>query len=117
MGMMAGGGMMGNRGMGGGMGMMKMMGMPPAGMKMDNMGAAGLPGESHLFHIGSTDFFLDHAEHLKFTAEQQAGMNAIKEKALLAHSAAQRKLDASEEELWSLTAATQPDSAVLRASG
>jgi Spy/CpxP family protein refolding chaperone len=99
-------------------GMMSMMGKPPSdamsGMAMPTA-LPGFPGASHLYHIGSTGFFLDHDEHITLTIEQQSALNAIKEKALLANANAQRKIDAAEQELWELTASDQPDAAKIEA--
>lgn len=94
------------------MGMMgdDMMGMPPAAAAPAmRSGLPGFPGASHLYHIGGTGFFLDHAEHIVLTVPQQAALNAAKEKALLDQASAQRDIDAGEQALWMLTAAGQPD--------
>ena len=69
----------------------------------------GFPGASHLYHIGATGFFLDHPEHITLTTEQQVALNKIKDQALLAKSAAERNIEKAEQELWTLTAADQPD--------
>ena len=113
----------GMSGMGGMEKMDGMMGMPPAGGGMGTMGGGGpmtaalpgFPGASHLYHIGGTGFFLDHAEHISLTVPQQAALNAIKEKALLAKAANQRKVDTAEQELWALTASDQPDATKIDA--
>ena len=121
-GMKAGGSSGGMSGMGGPEkmgGMMGMMGMPPGG----GMGGAGpmtaalpgFPGASHLYHIGGTGFFLDHAEHISLSIQQQAALNAAKEKAMLAKAVTQRKIDTGEQELWALTAVDQPDVAQIEA--
>ena len=106
-------------------GMMDMMKMEMAGMMgMGGMGAAapgampqsalpGFPGASHLYHIGATDFFLDHPQHLALTTEQQAGLNKAKEQAALAKSTADRAVQQAEQELWTLTGADQPDAAKI----
>lgn len=132
MGMMAGmmGGEMGGTGMGstrpmpgGGssgmdQGMMGMMGMPPdasmGGMAMPTA-LPGFPGASHLYHIGSSGFFLDHGQHITLTTDQQTALNQVKERALLARADSQRKIDAAEQELWTLTASDQPDAAKIEA--
>ena len=106
-------------------GMMDMMKMEMAGMMgMGAMPAAapgampqsalpGFPGASHLYHIGATDFFLDHPQHIALTTEQQAGLNKAKEQAALAKSTADRAVLQAEQELWTLTAADQPDAAKI----
>ena len=108
---------------GGGMGMMNgemmqmkgMMGMAPgAGMAMPSA-LPGFPGASHLYHVGSTGFFLDHAEHVTLTTQQQTALNAAKEKALLDKANAQRAIDGAEQELWTLPASDQPDTEQIEA--
>lgn len=99
---------------GGGMGCcMGAMGQSPgAGMGM-NMATSsalpGFPGASHLYHIGATGFFLDHADKVNINAAQQTKLNGIKQQALKEQADRQRQIDAMEEELWFLTAAEQPD--------
>ena len=106
---------------GGGMGMDKMEMAAMMGMGGGSMGAMsqsalpGFPGASHLYHIGATDFFLDHPQHISLTTEQQAGLNKAKEQALLAKSTADRAIEQAEQELWTLTAADQPDAAKIQA--
>ena len=116
----AGAGMSGMAG-GGGMGMMAMdkmemagmMGMAPMGGgasgAMPQSALPGFPGASHLYHLGSTGFFLDHKTHIALTTEQTAALNKAKEKAALAKSTADRAIEQAEQELWTLTAADQPD--------
>ena len=113
----SGGGMAGMEKMDG------MMGMAPGGGGMGGMAGTGpmaaalpgFPGASHLYHIGGTGFFLDHAEHISLTVSQQAALNTVKEKALLAKAANQRKVDTAEQELWALTALDQPDANKIEA--
>ena len=107
---------------GGGMGMdkMEMAGMMGMGAMSSGAGGAmpqsvlpGFPGASHLYHIGATDFFLDHPQHIALTTEQKAALNKAKEQALLAKSTADRAIQQAEQELWTLTAADQPDAAAI----
>jgi Spy/CpxP family protein refolding chaperone len=106
---------------GGGMGMEKMEMAGMMGMGGGSMGAMsqsalpGFPGASHLYHIGATDFFLDHSQHITLTTEQQAAINKVKEQALLAKSTADRAKEQAEQELWMLTAADQPDATAIKA--
>ena len=104
--------------------MMGVMGMAPksaggmAGMKsMGKMqvqaALPGFPGASHIYHIGATDYFLNHPEHIDLTAKQQGDLGRVKEKAVLAKTSAQRKIDEAEQELWTLTSADQPDAAKI----
>jgi Spy/CpxP family protein refolding chaperone len=111
----------------GGMGMMAMdktkmvgmMGMPPmsadAPDAMPQSALPGFPGASHLYHLGATDFFLDHEAHIALTTEQTAALNQAKEKATLAKSTADRVIAQAEQELWTLTASDQPDIAAIEA--
>ena len=116
-------GMSNGKGMGmgkmGKMGMASMMGMGAMSSDMaDTMPQSalpGFPGASHLYHIGATDFFLDHPQHVTLTTEQQAALNKAKEQALLAKSTADRAIKQAEQELWILTSADQPDVAKIEA--
>lgn len=108
-----------DRARGGMMGMddkeMGSMGMAPgAGTRMAMPSALpGFPGASHLYHVGSTGFFLDYADKLGLSVEQKSALNAIKQRTLSAQSATQRKVAEAEEALWTLTAAEQPDAAAI----
>lgn len=99
---------------------MDMMGMGSMGgqkgMKMRMTAALpGFPGASHVYHIGATDFFLDHPEHITLTSDQQIKLNAIKQKAVTDKANAQRKIEEAEQQLWELTAADQPDAGKIDA--
>ena len=108
-----------------GMGMMDDS-MEMAGM-MGNMGGAGGPamatpsalpgfaGASHLYHIGSTGFFLDHPEHIALSIEQRMMLNQIKERAELDKASTSRSEQEAEQDMWLLTAADQPDNAQIEA--
>lgn len=107
-------------GMGGGMGdkmgcCMGMMGAAPgAGTAMAMPSALpGFPGASHLYHVGSTGFFLDYAEKIGLSVEQKTALNGIKQRALTEQSASDRKVAEAEQTLWALTAADQPDAAAI----
>ncbi|MBX9658167.1 MAG: periplasmic heavy metal sensor [Nitrospiraceae bacterium] len=99
--------------MGGMMGGMKSSGM--GGMKGSPSTMPGQPGASHLYHIGSTGFFLDHDKHLSLTPEQRMTLNRLKEKALLDRATQQRRIDQAEQDLYLLTGADQPDAAKIQA--
>lgn len=108
-----------------GMCCMKMMGSMGAskmakkksmgGMKMSSSALPGFPGMSHLYHIGSTGFFLDHPTHITLTPDQQMTLNSIKEKATLDQSDADRKIEGAEQQMWQLTAADSPDANKIEA--
>jgi Spy/CpxP family protein refolding chaperone len=93
---------------------MDMMGMAPTAV-MKESALPGFPGASHLYHIGSTGFFLDHSEHITLTTEQQKSLNQMKEDSELAKNTAKRKIDQAEQELWQLTSADQPDEGEIEA--
>jgi hypothetical protein len=107
---------------------MGMKGMEMPGMKgMEMMGGKGMagmqtpsalpgfPGASHIYHIGSTGFFLDHSAHIKLTTEQQTALNQAKEKGLLEQSSFKRKIDDAEQDLWTLTSSDKPDATKIDA--
>ncbi len=114
---------------GGGMGMMGMDKMEMAGMMgmMGGMGGKGgssmampsalpgFPGASHLYHLGATGFFLDHRQHIALSTEQKMMLNQIKERAALDKASADRSVEEAEQDLWTLTAADQPDNAQIEA--
>lgn len=107
-------GMMGDQGeMGGMTGGKRRSGM--GSMRGASSTMPGEPGASHLYHIGSTGFFLDHAKHIALTPEQQMTLNRLKEKALLDRTTQQRRIDQAEQELYMLTGADQPDAAQIQA--
>ena len=101
-----------------GMGMDKMemagmMGMGPKGGAMRQSALPGFPGASHLYHIGATDFFLDHPQHIALSTEQMASLNKVKEHSLLAKGTSERAIEQAEQELWTLTASDQPDASKI----
>jgi hypothetical protein len=92
-----------------------MMGMGAMGAG-PNMGASALPGfagKSHLYHVGSTGFFLNHGQHITLTGDQTTRLNGIKEAAQLEKASADRAISQAEQELWVLTSADQPDAAKI----
>lgn len=103
--------------MAGMMGMMDMdmMGMGGGSGAMTHSALPGFPGSSHLYHMGATGFFLDHSQHIALTTEQQGALNKAREQALLAKGTADRAIKQAEQELWTLTAADQPDTTAIQA--
>ena len=85
---------------------------PRTGRSMSSL--PGIPGATHVYHVGSTGFFLDQPQ-LQLTAQQQAAFNRIKERALLERETANRRIEQADQELWTLTAADQPDAAKIQA--
>lgn len=119
MGGMSGQGMggmgMGGMGMMGGNGMSMMGQMQGTGSMQMASALPGFPGASHIYHIGSTNFFLDHPQHITLSQEQQTKLNQIKEQALLGQATFDRWTGAGEQELWVLTSADAPDAAKIEA--
>jgi Spy/CpxP family protein refolding chaperone len=119
----SGSGPMPGGGMGGMMGMMnQMMGMnampaasPGMSPSVPQSALPGFPGVSHLYHIGSTGFFLDHAAHISLTSDQRAALNKIKDQALAAKASVDRQIEQAEQEMATLTSADRPDSAKIEA--
>jgi hypothetical protein len=68
----------------------------------------GFPGQSHLYHIGATGFFLDQPQHIALTTQQQQMLAQHKQQSVLRQADLQRQIDAAEEKLWQLTGADQP---------
>ena len=71
-----------------------------AGMNAPSSAMPGQPGASHLYHMGSTGFFLNHSQHITLTADQRFALNRLKEKAMLDRASEQRKIDQGEQELY-----------------
>ena len=111
MGGMSGGASGGMSGMGGG-------GTPPGGamatMNSPSSAMPGQPGASHLYHVGSTGFFLNHSQHITLTADQKYTLNRLKERAMLDRASEQRKIDQAEQELYTLTGADQLDNSKVQ---
>ena len=83
-------------------------------LEMPQSTLPGFPGASHLYHIGSADFFLDHPEHIVLSAEQSAALNRAKQRAVLLNSKSEIAISHAEHELWTLTASDQPDAAKIQ---
>ncbi|UXI66069.1 Spy/CpxP family protein refolding chaperone [Tahibacter amnicola] len=75
----------------------------------------GFPGTSHLYHVGADGFFLNHPQHVQLNADQQLRLGRIREKALLERSAAQRKIEEAEQQMFVLTGMDQPDISKIEA--
>ena len=97
------------------MGMMGGMGGKGGSSMATPSALPGFPGASHLYHLGATGFFLDHPQHIALSTEQQMRLNQIKEQAALDKTSADRSVQECEQDLWTLTAAEQPDNAQIEA--
>jgi len=100
----------------------KSAGMEPMGSAMMGMSKGstamqsplpGFPGASHIYHVGSTDFFLDHAAHLDLSIEQKGQLGKVREQSHMEIATFDRRILQAEQELWQLTAADQPDAAAI----
>lgn len=92
------------------------MPVPAGEMAMSSPSSAmpGQPGASHLYHIGSNGFFLNHSQHITLTPDQKMSLNRMKERAMLDRSSEQRRIDQGEQELYSLTGSEQPDNGKIQ---
>lgn len=86
-----------------------------AGMSSPTSAMPAQPGASHLYHIGSTGFFLNHSQHITLTSDQTMALNCIKEKTMLDRASSQRHIDQGEQELYALTGADQLDNSKIQA--
>ncbi len=89
------------------------MPMPPPALPQSAL--PGFPGISHLYHIGSTGFFLEHAQHIGLSSDQQAALIKLKEQSLTAKADTDRQIELAEKEMATLTSADQPDAAKIEA--
>ena len=85
-----------------------------AGMSASSSAMPAQPGASHLYHIGSTGFFLNHPQHITLSQDQRMTLNRLKEKAMLERASVQRRIDQGEQELYTLTGADQPDTSKIQ---
>jgi Spy/CpxP family protein refolding chaperone len=97
-----------------------MSAMPPAAGGMATMSgpSSAMPGQadtSHLYHMGSNGFFLNHSRHITLTPDQRLTLNYVKEKEMLDRTSEQRGIDQAEQQLYALTGADQPDIAKIQA--
>jgi len=104
---------MGGMGMMGGKGMAMMGQMKGMGQMQMPSALPGFAGASHIYHVGSTNFFLDHPQHITLSKEQQTKLNQIKQQSLLGQATSDRWIAEAEQELWLLTSEDIPDAAKI----
>lgn len=75
----------------------------------------GFPGQSHLYHVGATGFFLDHASMLDLSADQKAALEKIRYRNTSEEKASANEVQRLEEELWRLTGSDRPDLSSIEA--
>ena len=108
---------------------MEMMGMEPE-MPMGGTGmpaSAGSPtvpavaslpafvGAPGLYHMGATDFFLDHPEHFELTDAQRKSLETVKAGAQKEQAGYREQIARLDSELSTLTGAEQPQAAAIDA--
>ena len=74
----------------------------------------GFPGVPHLYHAGSSSFFLEYIEKMHLTTDQKKALSNIQEKSSFEVSNHQRQIDQAEQELWILTASETLDGASIQ---
>ena len=95
---------------------MKMMGrMKTLGAKEPTEPLPAFAGERGIYQIGGTGFFLDQADHVSLTPQQQAALNQINDEATSHSTALDEQIVAAEEELGMLTGSDRPDAAKIEA--
>jgi hypothetical protein len=65
--------------------------------------------------VGARGFFLDAADALALSQDQQAKLRLIKQRAALDQSEAQLRIGEAEQQLWTLTAADRPETPKVEA--
>lgn len=108
--------------MGAMMGMMKHSGMGSGGMRRGQMAVViahsavpGIPGASHLYHIGAKGFFLNHAERIDLSDEQRQELNRIRERAVLDRAKRRAEIKSMELDVWQLTGLDKPNMSDIEA--
>lgn len=74
---------------------------------------SGIPGASHLYHVGAKRFFLDQQMLIILSPEQRAALHRIQEKALAIKASSKRKMQDDEGELWKATSAIRPNAVAV----
>ncbi|UPT75458.1 MAG: periplasmic heavy metal sensor [Elusimicrobiota bacterium] len=102
--------------------MKKMDGMDMMGKMGAKGGMAGMsaplpqmPGNPHIYHVGASGFFIDHAKRLGLSTEQKAAINVIKKQSLQRRADFKQKIVSAEQQLWALTDSDAPDAARIQA--
>ncbi|WP_299975587.1 hypothetical protein [uncultured Pseudoteredinibacter sp.] len=96
-----------------GMKNMSMMGQPPKdqapGTTNTETSLPGYVNVPHLYHIGESEFFLDHSAHLDLTQNQIDQLKAIQSQWQSQQNTIISERDSHEQRLWEFTAMGQPD--------
>ena len=80
-----------------------------AGGAMPSGALPAATGAPHLYHLGADSFFLDQANTVGLTSEQQRALTALKENAAMAYATTQRRIEQGEQDLWVLSSSDNPD--------
>ncbi len=97
----------------GGMSGGRMAPMEGKGMAGKTMADASSQESPHLLHIGAEDFFLDHQKHINITSDQKMQLEKLKNDANQQKMTSQTRIDQSEQDLWQLTSADQPNTTAI----
>lgn len=96
-----------------GMKNMSMMGQPPKdqapGTANTETSLPGYVNVPHLYHIGESEFFLDHTAHLDLTKNQIGQLQTIQSQWQRQQKNLISERDSHEQRLWEFTAMGQPD--------
>ena len=91
---------------------MRMMGTMDRGQQPGRVAVVsalpGFPGASHIYHIGASDHFLEHAEALMLSPNQLKQLAQVHEESQLQQNNFERRIEHAEQELWVLTSAGEP---------
>lgn len=90
------------------------MGACPMGV--DAVAPEDLPPDAHLLHLGTTGFYLDYRHRISLTDDQVEALRQLRDEALERGGALAERMDAAEQDLWTLTGAPAPDPAAIQAS-
>ncbi|MCW9052057.1 MAG: hypothetical protein OQJ91_07075 [Motiliproteus sp.] len=88
----------------------RMMGMMKAASedKRDSSLPA-FPGNQHLYHIGSDNFFLNQAETIRLTESQRQQLTEMQRNWQVTDDQYSQNIDLAEQKLWQLTGEDAPD--------
>ena len=97
---------------------MSMMGQPPKdqapGATNTETSLPGYVNVPHLYHIGESEFFLDHSAHLGLTQNQIDQLKVIQSQWQSQQNTIISERDSHEQRLWEFTAMGQPDYKVIQ---
>ncbi len=101
-----------------GMKNMSMMGQPPKdqapGTTNTETSLPGYVNVPHLYHIGESEFFLDHSAHLGLTQNQIDQLKDIESQWQSQKNTIITERDSHEQRLWEFTAMGKPDYKVIQ---